>query len=250
MIRTVIIDDEPNARQLIANVLELYCENVELVGQAESVDTGLELINKLKPELVLLDIQMPDGSGFDLLKKIENIDFKFIFITAHQQYAIKAIKLSALDYVLKPINTNELIDAIEKAELSHENADEIRTKLDNFQNNINSNNPDKRISINTTDSVYSIRIKDILYCRSDKNYTEIFLLNKSKLLISKTLKEFEHLLADYGFFRAHQSYLVNMKFVNRFAKIGLGGSAVLDNDVKIPVSSRKREGFLRYMENM
>lgn len=250
MLRTVIVDDEPNARQVIANILELYCKNVEVVGQAENVKSGLTIINKLNPDLVLLDIQMPDGSGFDLLKQIDNINFNFIFITAHEQYAIKAIKLSALDYVLKPINANELIDAIEKAELNPVNSEVFNTKLDNYQSNINRSNPDKRISINTTDSVYSIKIKDILYCQSDKNYTELYICGKHKLLISKTLKDFETLLSEYGFYRVHQSYLVNMKYVGRFAKMGLGGNVILDDGTKIPVSSRKREGFLKFMENM
>jgi len=250
MLRTIIIDDEPNARQVIANILELYCDNVEVIGQAENVKTGIRIIKKLKPDLVLLDIQMPDGSGFDLLKQIDNINFNFIFITAHEQYAIKAIKLSALDYVLKPINANELIDAIEKAELYPPKYEDINTKLENYQTNINRSNPDKRISINTTDSVYSIKIKDITYCKSDKNYTELFLKEKRKLLISKTLKEFETLLSEYGFYRVHQSYLVNMKYVSRFAKMGLGGNVILDDGIVIPVSSRKREGFLKYMENM
>ncbi|PLX10010.1 MAG: DNA-binding response regulator [Marinilabiliales bacterium] len=250
MQRTVIIDDEPNARQVIANILDLYCKEVEVVGQAENVKSGIELIQKQKPDLVLLDIQMPDGSGFDLLKKIEKIDFNFIFITAHEQYAIKAIKLSALDYVLKPINANELIDAIEKAELNPYNHNDAVSKLDNYHANLKSANPDKRISINTTDSVYSIKIKEITYCMSDKNYTELHMKDNSKLLISKTLKDFEILLSEYGFFRVHQSYLVNMRYVTRFAKLGLGGNVILDDGTKIPVSSRKRDGFLRYMENM
>lgn len=250
MLRTVIIDDESNARQVIANILELYCEKVELIGQAEDVKTGLILIDELKPDLVLLDIQMPDGTGFDLLKQIGNIDFNFIFITAYDQYAIKAIKLSALDYVLKPINVNELIDAIEKAEIFQVNQGEARLRLENYHNNISNRNFEKRISLNTTDSVYSIKIKDITYCKSDKNYTDIYLENGKKLLISKTLKDFELLLLDFGFFRVHQSYLINMNFVSRYEKKGLVGNAILENETKIPVSSRKRESFLRFLEKM
>lgn len=250
MLRTVIIDDESNARQVIANILELYCEKVELIGQAEDVKTGLILIDELKPDLVLLDIQMPDGTGFDLLKQIGNIDFNFIFITAYDQYAIKAIKLSALDYVLKPINVNELIDAIEKAEIFQVNQGEARLRLENYHNNISNRNFEKRISLNTTDSVYSIKIKNITYCKSDKNYTDIYLENGKKLLISKTLKDFELLLLDFGFFRVHQSYLINMNFVSRYEKKGLVGNAILENETKIPVSSRKRESFLRFLEKM
>jgi two-component system LytT family response regulator len=250
MLRTIIIDDEPNARQLISNVLELYCPQVEVVGQAHNVESGIELIRRENPELVLLDIQMPDGSGFDLLKKIGEIDFSFIFITAYEHYAIKAIKLSALDYLLKPINTNELIDSIEKAQLSQVNMDEIKTKLENYHNNINQQNREKRLTLNTTDSVYSIKIKDITYCKSDKNYTDIHLLKGKKLLVSKTLKDFELLLSDYGFFRVHQSYLVNMNYVSYYEKEGLGGNAILENEASIPVSSRKKEGFLKFLEKM
>ena len=248
--RTIIVDDEPNARQVIANLLELYCDKVELIGQAENVKTAVELIRELKPDIVLLDIQMPDGTGFDVLKKLGHIEFNFIFITAYEQFAIKAIKLSALDYILKPINTNELIDSIERAEMHQFNKDEIKIKLDNFNQNFNTQNTEKRITLNTTDSVYSIKIKDIAYCKSDKNYTEIFLENDDKLLISKTLKDFEILLADFGFFRVHQSFLVNMNYVIRYEKDGLGGFSILNNEVKIPVSSRKRDGFLRFLEKM
>lgn len=250
MLKTIIIDDEPNARQLIANVLELYCEQVDLIGQAENVKSGIKLIHELKPDLVLLDIQMPDGTGFDLLKQIGEIDFNFIFITAYEQYAIKAIKLSALDYILKPINTNELIESIEKAQLSQINQFEIKTKLNNYHNNINLQNSNKRITLNTTDSVYSIKIKDIIYCKSDKNYTDIYFRETKKLLISKTLKDFELLLTDFGFFRVHQSFLVNMNYVSHYEKDGLGGNAILENNTKIPVSSRKREGFLKFLAKM
>lgn len=250
MLRTVIIDDELNARQLIANILELYCPDVEVVGEAVDVSSGLNLIKEKKPALVLLDINMPDGSGFDLLKQIQDIDFNFIFITAYEQYAIKAIKLSALDYILKPINDNELIEAIEKAQLSTNRPENIESQLDNYHYNINASYNEKRISINTTESVYSIKIKDILYCKSDKNYTEMYTNKTKPILISKTLKEFESLLFDYGFYRVHQSYLVNMNYVNRYEKSGLVGLAVLDDNTKLPVSSRKKEGFLRFIENM
>ena len=250
MLRTIIIDDEPNARQVIANILELYCEQVELVGQAVNVKSGLKLIEETQPDLVLIDIQMPDGTGFDLLKQIGSIEFNFIFITAYEQYAIKAIKLSALDYLLKPINTNELIESIERANLCQVNQQEIQAKLNNYHDNISLQNSEKRITLNTTDSVYSIKIRDITYCKSDKNYTDIYMENGKKLLISKTLKDFELLLTDFGFFRIHQSYLVNMSYVNRYEKDGLAGNAILDNETSIPVSSRKREGFLRFMEKM
>ena len=246
MLRTIVIDDEPNARQVVKNILELYCKNVDIVGEAEDVKSGISIINKQKPDLVLLDIKMPDGTGFDVLKKVDKLHFHFVFITAYEEYAIKAIKLSALDYIVKPINTNELISAIEKAELSSLSTEIQEKKLKTLEDNQNSDKSKHKLVLNTQDSIYVVDVSDIISCQADKNYTEVNLSNKRKLVISRTLKDFDDMLNSMGFFRAHQSFLVNLRHISHYEK-GLGGTIIMNDGSRIPVSSRRKDAFLNIM---
>jgi len=248
MLKTIVIDDEPNARQVVKNILELYCKSVNVIGEAENVSKGIKLINELKPDLVLLDIRMPDGTGFDVLKMVNHIDFHFIFITAYEQYAIQAIKQSALDYIVKPINTNELIVAIEKAEMSNLTEIDHRLKVETLSHNQNGNPDDMRLVLNTQESIYIVKVNEIISCKADKNYTEVNTINNKALIISKTLKEFEEMLTGCGFFRTHQSYLINIKYISHYEK-GLGGTIIMQDSTRIPVSSRKKDLFLKFMSN-
>jgi two-component system LytT family response regulator len=249
VMKTLIVDDEPNARQVIRNILEAYIDNVEVVGEAENVKEATEQINKLKPELVLLDIHLPDGTGLDVVKAFKPVPFKFIIITAYEQYAIKAIKLSAIDYILKPINTQELIDAIEKVS-DPVNEKTALLKLDSYLRNSQSIPSERRIVFNTADAVHAIRINDIIRCESDKNYSTIYLNNGRKLIVSKTLKEVDEMLSEYGFFRVHQSHLVNLHYFDRYDKQGLSGNVVLSTGDKVPVSSRRKEGLMQVIMKM
>ncbi len=247
--KVVIVDDEPNARQVVRNILEQYCDSVEVVGEAGNVREGVELINKSKPNLALLDIRMPDGTGFDLLKRVNELNFHFIFITAYEEYAIKAIKQSALDYIVKPINANELITAIEKAELAQPQENELTTKLQTLSENQKSEPENKTLVLNTQDSIYYVKVYDIISCTADKNYTEVNIKDKRKLVISKTLKDVEEMLAGSGFFRSHQSHLINIKFISHYEK-GLGGTIIMNDGSRIPVSSRKKDLFMQMMSKM
>lgn len=249
MMRTVVIDDEPNARQVVKNILNQYCKSVDLVGEAENVADGVKIINELQPDLVLLDIRMPDGTGFNVLKKVQSLNFHFIFITAHEEYAIQAIKQSALDYIVKPINVNELISAVEKAEFSKPKENELLASIEALSHNEISPDSEKRLVLNTQDSIYVVPVKDIISCMADKNYTEVNILNKQKLVISKTLKDIEEMLLGYGFFRSHQSHLINMKFISHYEK-GLGGTIIMQDSTRIPVSSRKKDSFLQLMSKL
>jgi len=249
MLRTIVIDDEPNARQVVKNIVELYCETAIIVGEAENVHDGVKIINELEPDLVLLDIRMPDGTGFDLLKKIKGINFHFIFITAFEEYAIQAIKQSALDYIVKPINANELITAIEKANLTSLKESDQNSKLDTLSYNEENSISNRRLVLNTQDSIYVVEVSEVISCKADKNYTEVNVLNKKKLVISKTLKEFETMLFGCGFFRTHQSYLVNLNYIDHYEK-GLGGTIIMQDYSRIPVSSRKKDAFLQLMAKM
>ncbi len=243
MINTIIIDDEQKARETIADILKLYCTNVNIIAQAEDVKSGIEAISQNKPDLVLLDIKMPDGSGFDLLKQLKIIDFKIIFITAYEEYAIKAFKFSALDYILKPIDPEELIKAIEKAGQSF-NQENINLKLDAFYSNIeNISKEVKKIVLYTFESIYIVNVQDIIRCESDRNYTYFYFIDGKKLFVSKTLKEFDEILNEYGFFRPHQSHLVNMNYIHRYEKHG-GSYLIMKDNSKIPVASRKKNQLL------
>lgn len=249
MLRTIIVDDEPNARQVIRNILELYCNQVEIVGEAENVKTGVTLIKDLNPDLVFLDINMPDGTGFDLLNKVKSLNFRFIIVTAYEQYAIQAIRKSAIDYIMKPINANELIEAVEKAALSDYRLENESVKLENYLHNLQKDLDEHRIVLNTINSIYVVKVREIVRCMADKNYTEVYLVNGKQLILSKTLKDFEEMLSEYGFFRTHQSHMVNVRFIESYEK-GLGGTVIMTDGSKVPVSSRRKETFLKLMEQM
>jgi len=247
MIRCVIVDDESKAREILVEMLKLYCNNVELVGQAQNVSKGYDVIKMLKPDLVLLDIKMPDGSGFDLLNKFNKIDFKVIFITAHEEYAIKAFRFSALDYILKPIDPTDLISAVEKA--SEANSvnninEQFKTLKDNFYNETNSQ--EKRIVLKTTENIYIISIKDVIRCQSEKNYTYFYFKNRERIIVSKTLKDFDEILTDYGFMRIHRSNLINLSYIDRFEK-SEGGFLIMKDGSRVDVSHRKKEALLSYI---
>ncbi len=245
MLKIVIIDDEQKARDTIRNILKLSDAGIELAGEAAGVKEGYELILREKPNLVLLDINMPDGTGFDLLKKFDAIPFKVIFITAYEEFAVKAFKFSALDYILKPFQAGELLATIQKAAESIEN-ELTELKFKTFLSNLEKL---KKIVLRTAESIHIINLKDIIRLESDVNYTRFFLIDKKKLLVSKTLKEYDEMLGASGFFRAHQSHLVNLDHILRFDKTE-GGHLVMDDDAQVPVSSRKREALFKIFENL
>jgi two-component system LytT family response regulator len=212
------------------------------------VETGIKAIKSYNPDLVLLDIKMEDGTGFDLLKKLEPVDFKVIFITAYDQYAIKAFKFSALDYLLKPVDADDLVNAVNKAEKLV--MDELNTQLDTLAENMQTDDRSKRkIILRTFDNIHLVNINDIIYCEAEHNYTTFYIKNGKEITVSNTLKEYEEMLGDHGFFRSHRSYLINMFRIERFEKAE-GGFIVLNNDNKLPVSSRRREQLLELFERI
>jgi len=245
MIKVLVIDDEVQARRAIVNMLAFYCKDILVVGEAENVSCGLIAIRKLEPDLVLLDVEMPDGSGFDLLNQLQEIDFSLIFITAHEQYALQAIKFSALDYLLKPLNPADLKEAINKAVKSRK--EDLILKLKAYSENTSeTTHIPRKIVLNTATNIYVINTEDILRCEADENYTKIFFLGRDKIIVAKTLKEFDELLNPFGFFRIHQSHIINLAYVDSYLK-GLGGYAIMKNKEKVPVSSRRKEMFLKIL---
>jgi two-component system LytT family response regulator len=248
LLRTVIIDDEVLMRQTLEKLVHEHCPNVKLVAKAGSVKEGVEAIKKHHPDLILLDIKMDDGTGFDLLKQLEPIDFKVIFITAYNEYAIRAIKFSALDYLLKPVEPGELSEAIDKAEKLV--LKELNTQLSVLEDNMQPGSTSSRkIILKTFDNIHLVKIQDIIYCESDDNYTHFHLLENNKIMVSNTLKEYDEMLSGFGFFRVHKSYLINLSHIVRFEKAE-GGNVVLTNHYLVPVSSRKRELLLEMLNRI
>jgi two-component system LytT family response regulator len=232
MIRAVIIDDIPEAVSVLKADLENYCVNIEVVGSAGGVVSGAKLVRELKPDLVFLDIQMPDGTGFDLLEILPETNFKLIFTTASDEFAIKAFKFSAVDYLLKPIDPDELMDAVSRVSDQERPAERIDLLKENFR-------AARRIALNTLEKIHIVNVEEILRCESDINYTMFHFTDSNKLLVTKTLKEFDKLLSDHGFIRVHQSHLINTNFIKEFLKSS--GYIVMKDGTKVPVSTRKKQ---------
>jgi two-component system LytT family response regulator len=232
--KIVIVDDEKRVRGTLVNVLKIHAPDVIVVGEAEDVASAVEVINAHKPDVVLLDIKMPGGTGFDLLKKLMPLTFKVIFITAHDEFAIQAFKFSAIDYLLKPVVPSELVDALNRFELQSGN-DAENSKYEVLLNNLTKEN--KRLVLNSQDKIHFVYSNEIINCDADGNYTTFFLTNKRKVTVSKLLKEYETLLLPFGFFRSHNSHLVNLSFVDHIEKDN--GLLIMKDGSKVPVSERK-----------
>ena len=245
MIKAIIVDDEANNQELISNLLSSYAENIQVVKTANSVETAYQAINEYQPDLIFLDIQMPDGTGFDLLKKFDKINFKVIFVTAHQEYAIEAFKYSALDYLLKPLSPANLIAAVKKVEESF-NSEELNLKLKTLLSNISEPFKNKKkIVLKTMERIYSVDINDIMRFESDGGYTKVYLVDGKRIMVSKTMKEFEDLLLEANFLRVHNSHIVNMNHLFCFEKTE--GHVVMKDDSIVPVSNRKKEQLLELL---
>ncbi|ASB50143.1 LytR/AlgR family response regulator transcription factor [Alkalitalea saponilacus] len=242
-IKTCIIDDELPARDNLKAMLNALCPNIEIVGEAESVLTGLKCIRTHRPQLIFLDVQMTDGTGFDLLNRLEFDNFNLIFLTAHDEYAIKAFRYSAIDYLLKPLDPDDLINSVKKVEkhIQHINK-EKDIQYDNIANG-------KRIILKTSDNIYIVNIDEIIRCEANCNYTTFFLHGNQKIMVSKTLKEQETILLPHGFFRTHQSHLVNLQQIVRINKSD-GNSVVMSDNSHVPVSSRKKDDLIHKIESL
>jgi two-component system LytT family response regulator len=249
MLKVVIIDDELNAREVIENTLLANCKNVEVVGRGESVKSGIEIIQEQEPDIVLLDVQMPDGTGFDLLSQLGKINFKVVFITAHQEFALQAFKFSALDFILKPVDSSELAAAIKKAEETLENKDiDVNMKI-LYDNLKNKSKETKKLILKSVDQIHAVNVKDIVRCESDGNYTLFFLSDGRKLLVTKILKEYDEMLQQYNFFRVHQSHLINIDFFETYKKAD-GGEIIMQDKSIIPLASRKKDAFLKLLSSL
>lgn len=255
MLRAVIIDDEEKSRKLLRNLLQTYCKNVEVAALADSVTAGIKAIQRQQPHIVFLDIVMPRENGFELLNQMETVDFEVIFTTAYDQYAIRAIKACALDYLLKPIDVEELQMAVTRAEekLQQQSRQQPDLRLAEFLSNLQTpEHPPRKIGIPTLNGVKFCDIDRILMCKAEGNYTTIYIEGKEKLeLVARTLKEFEDLLSGYNFMRTHRSFLINLNHLKEYVRgssshspNGEGGCVLLSNNLKVPVSRDKRKALL------
>ncbi len=253
MITAILIDDDQNLRSGMKQLLARYAPEIKIIGEADSVANGVEVIDHLQPQVVFLDIQMNDGTGFDILEQLAlkngKITSHIVFITAHEQYAIKAFRFSALDFLLKPVDPDELQKVIEKIKSIVVKSDDyahidlllenIRKKVDNF----------KRIALSNSDGMHLFEVSDIIRCESEDNYTKFYIKNNKPILISKTLKEYEELLTDHGFVRIHQSHLINLAFLKSYIKKD-GGYVVMADNSNLPISQRKREQLQEVLKTL
>ena len=242
-LRSIIVEDEEASRDILKNYLKKYCPNVDVLGEASNVDEALILIRNNDLDLVFLDVEMPYGNAFDLLDKVGDIDFETVFVTAYNHYAIDALNAHASYYLMKPISIDELIKAVDYVS-------EIKMKEDALQDQVlvpKTNGVNGKITIPQQDGFEIINTADIMYCKADDNYTEIYLNTNKKKLVSKTLKYFEEALSDSSFARVHKSYLVNVNEVVKYIK-GKGGSVLLSNGKQIMVSASKKADLLSYFK--
>jgi two-component system LytT family response regulator len=247
MIKAIIIDDIEQARITLKKDLQAYAPDVEVIAEANGVIEGAKLLKNTKPDLLFLDIQMQDGSGFDLLDILKDISFKIIFITASDAHAIKAFRYAAIDYLMKPVDPDELVSALKKFREHGVNENE-KYKLLN-ESLKNSNKPHQKLALHTQDKIHIVNISDIVRCESNVNYTEFHFVNAKKMLVTKTLKDFDDLLSDQGFYRVHQSHLVNTKYIKEFVKTD-GGYLMMTDGSSIPVSTRKRPEVMKMLEEL
>ena len=242
-LKAIVVEDEKTSRDILKNYLKKYCPNVSVLGEAENIDEALILIRNTDLDLVFLDVEMPYGNAFDLLDKVGDINFETVFVTAYNQYAVDALNAHASYYLMKPISIDELIKAVDYVT-------DIKTKENALQNTIltpKSITVEGKITIPQLDGFEVLNTSNILYCKADDNYTEIYLNNNKKKIVSKTLKYFEDALKQSGFIRVHKSYLVNVNEISKYMK-GKGGSVVLSNGKEVMVSASKKSTLLSFFK--
>lgn len=246
--RTLIIDDEQQSISALKSEIGFHCPELEVIGEARSVKEGIEKIQTLQPQLIFLDIQLSDGLGFDILSAFRDQYFKIIFTTAYSQYAIKAIKMSALDYLLKPIDPDELVTSVKKA--AKQMASETLSSQFNvlLQQLTNKNDTEQQIVLKDIDKTYFIKLNDILFCEAEGSYTKFHITNGNPIFVSRNLRSFEEILGPAGFFRTHHSCLVNPSKIRIYDRKTDNGTLILEGGHAIPVSQRKKEMVLALLE--
>ncbi len=246
IINCIIIDDEAKNIKLLQNMLEMYCPSIKILATDTEAKNGLLLIDELQPQLVFLDVEMPHLNGFDLLKKLEPVNFETIFVTAYSHYAVEAFEHNATGYITKPIKSDKLIAAVNTAVKRIEERNINRNLFSLLEQNTRQAAPDK-IPLSTSNGLVFVKMADILYCESSGNYTNFYLTADKKIMVSRQLGEYEKLLPEASFTRIHDKYIINLSFMKEYIK-GSGGDVVLENGKELPVASRRKEEFLSRFE--
>lgn len=241
-LKAILIDDEQGSLDALIWELENFSEAIEVIGKTTDPNAGISMIQELNPDLLFLDIQMPEMTGFELLEKIKGLDFKVIFTTAYDQFALKAFEAKAYDYLLKPVAEEELARALEKVKSSVEQ-DEIQTQLQSLIGKLEQGVRSKNLALPTSEGLEFIPTSSIIRCSSDSNYTNIYVDGEKPLLVSKTLKEIEQMIDSDHFFRIHHSHLINLNYLKKYLK-GKAGSVILKDGTQLPVSRSRKGGFL------
>ena len=247
MIRAILIDDESNSLEMMEWLLKTYCPQVQVEAMCNSAAKGIEAINKFRPDVIFLDIEMPHMNGFDMLEEFDKLSFDVVFCTAYDQFAIRAFKYSALNYLLKPVDPEDLKETIRRIE--EKKMAPSREQLELLLENIRkpSKPTAQRIALTTGDGLIFVPTKDILYCNAESNYTNVVLTGGRKILVSKVLKEIDEALAGPDFFRIHNSYLVNLNHITKFVR-GDGGYVVMQDGASVSISRSKRQEFMELFE--
>jgi two-component system LytT family response regulator len=246
--KILLVDNEKEIRELLKDMIEAVAPNEHHVDEADGVATGVQKINSFKPDMLFLDVEMNDGTGFDLLNKVANPAFQLVFTTAHNKYAVQAFKFSAIDYLLKPVDFAELEQALHKAALNISDKTLSAQLKVLMQQLTTKDNTDKQIVLKDSEASYFVKIADILYCEAEGSYTKFYFAIEKPIVISKNLSTYDDLLIGYGFLRTHHSYLVNASRIKMYDKTD-GGMLVLDNGHAVPVSHRKKEYVMQLLEN-
>lgn len=247
MVKAIIIENDDHIRDLIIKTIESLCPNVGVISEATDIKTGIGAINEHEPDLVLLDIKLKDGSGFELVDHFNPPDFRVIFFSSYADYAIKAIRYNAIDYLTKPIKEEDLAQAVKKAEDIIRHEEKLQAKaLGQTINNLNSSH---RLVLKSSDQVHLVDINDIIHIEADGNYSTFYLVDGRKVVISKSTREFEEPLFEQGFHRIHKSHLVNINRMSFFDKAD-GGTLVMCNGDEVPVASRKRDMLMELFDSL
>lgn len=245
--KALIVDNEEHLRKALSELLKEFCPEVRTIETATGVQEGLQKIKSYHPDIVLLDVEMDDGTGFDLMKQIQDPSFQLVFVTAHNQYAIEAFQFSAIDYLLKPVDPDALQNSIQKAQRNLRNSSLQQQVQVLLQQLAGIQNQEKKIVLKDLDNTYFIRVADILYCEAEGTYTKFFIAGAEPILVSRHLKEYETVLEPIGFIRTHHSFLANPAKIKLYDKTD-GGSLILEGGYTVPVSQRKKEWVLSILE--
>lgn len=246
MLRSVIIEDEAHNLDLLTSLLSRYCPEVQILGDSGHVHKAVETIQRIKPDLVFMDIQLEDGTAFDVLQLLQEITFKLIFVTAFEHFAVKAFRFSALDFLVKPLDINELVDAVRKAM-----TESVRGYSQQILNasHCYATQSFNKITLRDHESIHLIEVDNILYCKADSNYTTFFFTNGKPIMVSKTIKEYEQVFHDSGFLRIHRSYLVNLKHLQKYFKAD-GGTVLMSDGSHIPVGKSRHDELADFLRSI